>query len=54
MTISPACGEGGVPDERERVVEDVGRVGPRVAGINHIGTIGLSQLHLHKLGQGFI
>ena len=50
-TISPACGEGGVPDERECVVEDVGRVCPRVARINHIGTIGLSQLHLHKLGR---
>ena len=45
------CGEGGVPDEREGVVEDVCWVGPRVAGIHHIGPIALSQLHLHKLGK---
>ena len=45
------CGEGGVPDEREGVVEDVCWVAPRVAGINHIGPVGLSQLHLHKLGK---
>lgn len=40
-----------MPDEREGVVEDVCWVGPSVAGINHIGPVGLSQLHLHELGK---
>ena len=40
-----------MPDKGESVVEDVGRVGPRVAGIKHIGSIGFCQLHLHKLGK---
>ena len=43
-----------MPDKGESVVEDVGRVGPRVAGIKHIGSIGFCQLHLHKLGKIFI
>ena len=42
-----------MPDERERVVEDVRGVGPRVASIHHVGPIALSHLYLHKLGQGF-
>ena len=49
-----SSGEGGVPDEGDCVVEDVCWVGPRVAGVHHIGPIGLSQLHLHKLGEDFI
>ena len=43
-----------MPDKGESVVEDVGRVGPRVAGIKHIGSIGFCQLHLHKLGKFYL
>ena len=40
-----------MPDEREGVVEDVGRVGSRVARIERIGSIGFRQFYLHKLGK---
>ena len=45
------CGEGGVPDQGESVVEDVGGVQPRLAGVNYSGPIGLCKLHVHKLGD---
>ena len=46
------CGEGGVPDQRESVVEHVGGVQPRLAGVNYGGPIiGLCKLDFHKLGD---
>ena len=41
-----------MPDQRESVVEHVGGVQPRLAGVNYGGPIiGLGKLDFHKLGD---
>ena len=46
------CGEGWMPDQGESVVEHVGGVQPRFAGVNYGGPIiGLCKLDFHKLGD---
>ena len=49
LTIT--CGEGGMPDQGESIVEDVGGVQPRLTGVSECGPIGLCQLYVHKLGD---
>ena len=45
------CGECGVPDERESVVEDEGWVGSGVTGVHLVRPIVFRQLHLHELNN---
>ena len=49
LTIT--CGEGGMPDQGESIVEDVGGVQPSLTGVSDSGPIGLCQLYVHKLGD---
>ena len=49
LTIT--CGEGGMPDQGESIIEDVGWVQSRLTGVSDSGPIGLSHLYVHKLGD---
>ena len=41
-----------MPDQGESVVEHVGGVQPRLAGVNYTGPIvGLGKVYFHKLGD---
>ena len=52
LLLSVTCSEGGMPDEGDSVVEHVGGVQSRLAGVHYSRPIvGLCEVYLHKLGD---